>query len=200
VTTSAIEPAEKPEAGEPVPSRKAPGRSGDSRPPRKSRSAYPELRGSPGDGDARRLCAVILEVLAGGRTPTEAAEVLGVSVPRYYALEARALGGLLKACGRKPKGRTRTPEGEVVKLQGEVKRLEGQCSRLQALLRTSQRALGLSPQPAAKAKEARAPGKRRRRGPVVRALRAARVLSSAPGGNLVEASGEKGEDRKDLGP
>ena len=197
--TSSIEPAEKPGAVEAVPSRKASGRSGDSRSPRRARSAYPKLRGSPGDENARKLCALILEVLAGGRTPTEAAGVLGVSVPRYYALETRALGGLLQACERKAKGRTRTPQGEVVRLQGELKRLEGQCARLQALLRTSQRALGLSAPTAPKLKEAASKGKRRRRRPVVRALRAAKALSSAAAENLLESEREEREDRKDLG-
>lgn len=198
MTSSTIEPAEEPGATEPVPSRKAPGRSGESRPPRKARSAYPRLRGSPADEDARKLCAVILEVLAGGRTPTEAAALLGVSPPRYYALEARALGGLLRACERKPKGRTRTPEREVVKLHGELKRLEGQCARLQALLRASQRAVGLAPPRPPKSKET-ASGRKRRRRPVVRALRAAKALSSAPAGNLLESERGEREDRKELG-
>jgi hypothetical protein len=34
--------------------------------------------------DAQRQAAVILEVLAGARTPTQAAAALNVSVPRYY--------------------------------------------------------------------------------------------------------------------
>jgi hypothetical protein len=47
---------------------------------------------------------VILEVLAGMRTPTEAATVVGLSVPRYYLWEQRALEGLVRACEPRPKG------------------------------------------------------------------------------------------------
>ena len=36
-----------------------------------------------GTCEANRLAVVILEVLAGGRTPLEAATVLGVALPRY---------------------------------------------------------------------------------------------------------------------
>ena len=43
--------------------------------------------------EAQRFAAAILEVLAGVRTPTDAAAALGVSVPRYYLWEQRAVGG-----------------------------------------------------------------------------------------------------------
>ena len=52
-------------------------------------------RATPSDGpsqEARRTAATILEVLAGMRTPTEAAEALSVCVSRYYALEQKRLG------------------------------------------------------------------------------------------------------------
>ena len=42
--------------------------------------------------EAQRFAAAILEVLAGVRTPTDAAAALGISVPRYYLWEQRALG------------------------------------------------------------------------------------------------------------
>ena len=47
--------------------------------------------------EAQRLAATILEVLAGVSTPTQAAETLSISLPRYYQLEARALEGLVAA-------------------------------------------------------------------------------------------------------
>ena len=59
----------------------------------------------------RRLAAVILDVLAGSRTPPQAAEALGVSLPRYYQLEARALGGLVAACESRPRGRQPEVDG-----------------------------------------------------------------------------------------
>jgi len=48
--------------------------------------------------EARRTAAAILEVLAGMRTPSEAAQALSVSVPRYYALEQRAVASLVLWC------------------------------------------------------------------------------------------------------
>ena len=52
--------------------------------------------------DAKRLAAVVLEVLAGLRTPPQAATAIGLSQAGYYQLEARALRGLLEACVPKP--------------------------------------------------------------------------------------------------
>ena len=68
---------------------------------------------------AKRQAAAILEVLAGARTPTQAAQVLSVSLPRYYQLEERALRGLLQACEPKPKGRVRSAASELASLRQE---------------------------------------------------------------------------------
>ena len=43
--------------------------------------------------EAKRLAAVILEVLAGVRTPTGAATAPGIRLPRYYLWEERAIRG-----------------------------------------------------------------------------------------------------------
>jgi hypothetical protein len=165
------------------------------RAPRKTRGPYPKLKDASEDPEAKRLCAVILDVLGGGRTPTDGAGLLGVSVPRYYALEARALGGLLQACGRRPKGRRKTPAAELATLRGQVKHLESQCGRLQALLRASQRVVGLSAPSPAKAKAGAS--KKRQRRPQVRALRAAATLRSEAE-NLVESSEEKRHDAREV--
>src|ERR1700678_2763200 len=69
--------------------------------------------------DAKRLAAAVLEVLAGLRTPFQAAEAIGRSEAGYYQLEARALRGLLEACVSKPKGRQANPAGGLVQLQRE---------------------------------------------------------------------------------
>jgi hypothetical protein len=122
--------------------------------------------------DAKRLAAVILEVLGGERTPAQAAEALAVSLPRYYQLEARGLGGLVAACEPKPKGRQRTPKSESIALKKENDRLRRDLGRHQSLVRLAQRTIGLSP-PARPAKAGS--GKRRRR-PVARALSAAARL------------------------
>jgi hypothetical protein len=132
----------------------------------------PRLRSAP--PEARALAAAILDVLAGGRTPQQAADSLKVSLPRYYALEARALDGLVKACAPRPKGRVPQPMKEVEFLRREVERLRRELDRKQALIRAIQRTAGLT----ALAKPAKTP--RRKRRPTVRALKAAAVLRSAP--------------------
>jgi len=48
---------------------------------------------------------------AGARTPTEAAQALGLSLPRYYLLEERALQGMLVAC--EPRSMSRGPSGRA---------------------------------------------------------------------------------------
>jgi hypothetical protein len=68
----------------------------------------------------KRQAAAILEVLAGARTPTEAATALAVSLPRYYQLESRALEGLVAACVPKPKGRVKSSVSEVASLHSRT--------------------------------------------------------------------------------
>src|SRR5262249_23154481 len=121
---------------------------------------------------AKRLAAAILEVLAGARTPTEAAATLELSVPRYYQLEAQALRGLLEACEPRPKGRGRTVKTELDTLRKENQRLQREMSRHQALARAAQRAVGLSPTTPIVNKSGKKPRKRR----VARALSVAARL------------------------
>jgi hypothetical protein len=124
--------------------------------------------------EAKCTAAAILEVLAGSRTPSEAAEALATSLPRYYLLEARALAGLVAACEPRPRGRTHTSERELAAVRRECERLRREASRQQALARAAQRTIGLSlPE---KPKPKAAGGKRRRRRPTARALRAAERL------------------------
>lgn len=145
-----------------------------------------KLRGRPpgpgkdlGEGastEARKRAAAILEVLAGTRTPTAAAEALGVSLPRYYLLEVQALHGLLVACEPRPGGRQLSAESALAALRRECEQLRRDCARQQALVRAAQRTIGLPPpavtQPASAGK------KRRRRRPTARALRAAARLQA----------------------
>src|SRR5437660_5146904 len=120
--------------------------------------------------EVQRLAAAILEVLAGARTPAQAASALNVSLPRYYQVEARALRGLVAACAPQPRGPGHSAEREVEKLRRQQERLERELTRQQTLVRLAQRSLGLTPpKPEPKPK----PGQKRRRRPVVRALQAA---------------------------
>lgn len=154
------------------------------REPRPRRSRRPKVAGgahldvarSP---EAKRLAAAILEVLAGARTPGEAARVLGLSLPRYYQVETRALNGLLAACEARPKGRQPNPANEAIGLRRENERLQREITRHQALTRAAQRAIGLpSPPPPAKTRPGAsdAPAKKTRRRRVARALSVAQRL------------------------
>jgi len=145
-------------------------------------SPRPHTPGGSGLGqeagrEAQRLAAAILEVLAGVRTPSQAAEVLGVSLPRYYQVETRAMQALVAACAPRPRGPGRSPAKELTVLRRQQERLERELSRQRTLVRLTQRTLGLAP-PAAlgKAQAGTDKSKKRRRRPVVRALRAAQAL------------------------
>ncbi len=124
--------------------------------------------------DAKRTAAAILEVLAGQRTPAQAAEALAISLPRYYQLEAGGLRGLLAACEPKPKGRQPNLSADVAALQKHNERLQRELTRQQSLVRLTQRAAGLAaPAPP----PVKAAGKKaRKRKPVVRALTVAERL------------------------
>ena len=128
---------------------------------------------------ARKQAAAILEVLAGVRTPADAAQVIGVSLVRYYQWEQRALRGLLRACEPAPRGKRASDARRIAVLEKQVARLEAECRRQQALVRATQRAMGLAPPAPASSTEPSTDGKRRRkRKPAVRALKMARALNA----------------------
>jgi hypothetical protein len=135
--------------------------------------------GTDSSREAKRLAAAILEVLAGARTPTDAATALGVSVPRYYQVEARALRALLVACEPRPKGRARDPQREIEALRKQRERLQQEVTRQQALVRAAYRTVGLA---APSAPSGKVEGKRRRR-PVARALALAARLQTGDSGS-----------------
>jgi hypothetical protein len=143
--------------------------------PRAAKAAGGAKLGLTADASAKRQAAAILEVLAGARTPTEAATALAVSVPRYYQLESRALEGLVAACMPKPKGRVKSPVSEAASLRRQNEHLQREVTRQQALVRVAQRTVGLPP-PALPAKNA--VGKRRCRRRTARALGVARRLQT----------------------
>jgi hypothetical protein len=143
----------------------------------RKRDGAPKLRLAGVSQAARRQAAAILEVLAGVRTPLAAAQLLGMSLPRYYAGELRALQALLAACEPRPRGRVRSPTSELAALRRECEQLRRDCGRQQALVRAAQRTIGLTaPAPAKPAKPAPGSKRRRPRKPTARALKAARLL------------------------
>jgi hypothetical protein len=137
--------------------------------------------------DAKQRAAAILEVLAGGRTPRQAAQALGLSLGRYYLLEDKALAAVVAACEPQPRGPSPDGARRVASLQRECERWQRECARQQALVRAAQRSIGLAapPPPAAKDKDK---GKKRRRRPVVRALAAAQRLREEPAAAVVSTA------------
>lgn len=133
---------------------------------------------------ARLTAAVVLDVLAGNRSPSDAASALGLSVARYYVIESQAIDGLIAGCGPRHRGRQPDPGKELARLAAENRRLTQALLRQQALVRTGQRSLGVR-LPAAKpplAASAVSPGRGKgKRQPQVRALRAVKRLNATPG-------------------
>jgi hypothetical protein len=133
-----------------------------------------------GTCEANRLAVVILEVLAGVRTPQQAATALGMALPRYYQLEVRALQGLVAALEPRPKGPQPSAAGRIAHLEKVLLESLRENARQRALVRAAERSLGIKP---STADEGKPPAKdragRRRRRPTVRALKAAKVLAKA---------------------
>jgi hypothetical protein len=149
--------------------------------PKRKRSAVKDPGGTP---EARRMAAAILEVWAGVRTPQAAASALGVSQPRFYQLEQRAVATIVAACEPRPRGPGVSHERQIRALERQLAVSRRDGARLQALLRTSQRTIGLPAAPSGP--PAKPPGgKRRSRRPTARALRLAKALSS-PGASAGE--------------
>ena len=127
--------------------------------------------------EVRRQAAAVLEVLAGVRTPTDAAKDLSLSLPAYYKLESRAVRGLVAACRPPGRGPRPSPELEATRLRRQCQRLQQDLQRYQALACSVQRAAGLPSQPATPPRDAKG---RRKRKPSVRALKALAALKQAP--------------------
>lgn len=128
------------------------------------------------DLEMRRRAAAVLEVLGGAKSPAEAAEALGISLPRYYQLEARALEGLISACEPRVRGRSSGEGRTLHALKKENERLRQELSRTMALARAVQRAAGM---PTDGEEHGLTDGRvRKRRRPRARALRAAHALVS----------------------
>ena len=146
------------------------------KPPRSDRK-YMNIKLKGTIEESRRQAAAILEVLAGVRTPTDAAKALSLSLPAYYKLEARALRGLVLGCQPPGRGPRSSPEVEVQRLRKQCQRLQQDVGRYQALARAAQRAAGLPAVSAAAPTDAKG---RRKRKPSVRALKAIQTIRNAP--------------------
>lgn len=96
-----------------------------------------------GTKEAKRRAAAVLEVLSGLRTPAEAGPAMGVSVTRYYALETRALQGMVSALELREGHHAPNPMVQIAELQKDKQRLERELKRSMALFRAAQRAMGL---------------------------------------------------------
>lgn len=145
-------------------------------------AAEPESERKPRDG--RLVAVAILETLAGEKSPTEAAEGLGVSLTYYYTLEGKGLEGLVRACEPKPKGRQLTMDRKLEEAQKEIAQLRRELRRSQAVARAAQRSLEMAPAVQAprssKKKTTKKKGKRKRRA-TVRALKAVDRLRAEVG-------------------
>jgi hypothetical protein len=156
--------------------------------PQARRSGAAGRSTTPASREAKQRAAAILEVLAGARTPTQAAQALGVSLARYYLLEDKALAGLLAACEPQPRGPGTDTGRRLAALERDCQRWQRECARQQALVRAAQRTIGLAAPAPAPAKDK---GKKRRsRRPVVRALQAAARLRTGEEKTSAEPSTE----------
>ena len=132
------------------------------------------------NGETKRRAAIVLEVLAGVRTPSEGAAALGLSVSCYYLLERKAMQGLLNGCQPQPKGSPGPGlERQLARLQKELDKSRRECLRQASLVRATQRAVGLpavaKPAGPSKAKSAKEGKRAKRRRPTIRAMRAAKT-------------------------
>ena len=174
-------PVEPPPA--PPPPRKRGGRpKGPVKPP----PVPPEMAASP---QARRTATVLLEVLAGLRSTGDAARTLEVTPVRFYAIETRAIGGLIAACEPRPSGiqpEVRDAQ-ELARLREQLRRQGQELNQVRSVLRTTQRQLGVAtapqPPPGAKpgkpGKDGKPATKHKVRRPTVRALTMVRRLLQA---------------------
>lgn len=144
---------------------------------RRSRAAV-RVPGAQASPAARKMAAVILEVLGGVRRPAEGAAALAVSVTRYYALEHQAVAALVGSCEPKARGPGQDAPRQIAKLTAKVAALERELRRHQALVRATRKAAGLSEPASVLPAKTGDPAKPRRRSrPKVRALRRATQLA-----------------------
>ena len=156
----------------------------------KKKATGSRIEAPTGSREATRSAAAILEVLAGTASPSEAAQALGISTPRYFVLESRAIAALVRGCEPRPRGYVRSAERELEALRKQHTRIQSECARYQALARVARRNAGVE-LPTKKTKA-------RTRRPVVRALKLATGLKKQPEGKE-EVSDGQGKTGKGTG-
>ncbi len=129
-----------------------------------------------GSNQANRIAIAVLEVLAGARTPSDAAQALGVSVARYYQLETRAVSGLVTACEPPPRGKQPSLKTAVAALERQLEAAHRETARQQALVRAAHRSLGLKAAPAKSNPGKKKGAVRRAKRPSVRAMKVVKAL------------------------
>lgn len=147
----------------------------------KARKAKSPHGVKPGSAQANRIAIAVLEVLAGERTPTDAANTLGVTLPRYYQLETRAVNGLVSACEPRPRGKQPSLKTQITALERELAAARRATARQQSLVRAAHRSLGVKGAQAIRKTEEKKPGRGRRRKASVRAKRAIKTLRKNDG-------------------
>jgi hypothetical protein len=94
--------------------------------------------------DAKRYAQAVLEVLAGIRGPSDAAEALSTSLPNYYKLETKALEGLVSALEPRERGRKGlSDEDRIRTIEKERDALRREVERMRSLVRLAQRTVGM---------------------------------------------------------
>lgn len=156
-------------------------------PAKKKRGPRPRPKPEDGSRDAKRIAAVVLEVLAGARSPQDAADALAVSLPSYYIAENRAIAGLVSACEPTARYSQHSTEVELATMKKENERLQRDLARHQALSRVAQRTIGLPP-PSKDDKS------KKKRSPRIRALRAVAQLRKNIATDASEMTGTKSDN------
>lgn len=137
--------------------------------------------GIQASAEAKRAAHTVLEVLSGLKGPSEAAEILSISLQRYYVLEKRGLEGLVNALEPREKGRrTASLPSRLEAAERERDRLKAEVDRMHSLVRLTQRAVGLSSRKG-KAGEKTGKGKKRKRRKVNRTRKVLALLENGEG-------------------
>lgn len=118
-----------------------------------------------GSEESKKKAALILEVLSGLKTITEACAILGIKGIRYYLLEGRAMQGMVSAMENLPKGRRERPiEDQLKRTEKDRDRLARELRQTQVLLRMVRRSYGVTEpveKPGTKVRRRRRQGKLR---------------------------------------